>query len=299
MPEDSPRDKVVCRYSGRDFTTDEMALLSALIEGPPRPNRAQLSRSFCERIGWRKPDGSLKDMSARVALLAMQRDGLIALPPPRSRGNRPQPVPITALSEPPLFPPPRTLADAQPLELVRVRGADRHANTLWRELIARYHYLGHTPMVGANIRYAACDRNQTPLAMLGFGAAAWKIAPRDRLIGWSAETREKNLGLIVNNSRLLVLPWVQIPNLISHILALVRRQIAADWQEIYSFSPVLLETFVEKTRFTGTSYKAAGWTNIGTTQGRGRQDTKLQANLPQKDIWIRPLRKDWKRILNR
>ena len=213
---------IECRYYGRDFTADEMALLRALIAADPQPTRAALSREFCRRIGWFKPDGGLKDMMAKVTMLAMHRDGVITLPPPRGRQGRPKPIVFGPDTEPPLFPPPTTLDEVRPLEMrIVVRGT--REGSLWNEFVARYHYLGYKPLVGAQMRYAVHDRNGWPVAMLGFSTAAWKLAPRDNFIGWTPLLREKNLPLVVDNPRFLILPWIEIPNLGSHILAIVRR----------------------------------------------------------------------------
>ena len=149
------------------------------------------------------------------------------------------------------------------------------------------------------MRYAVHDRHGAPLAMLGFSTAARKLAPRDRFIGWTPRLREKNLPLVVDNPRFLILPWIAILNLGSHILSLVRRQLPDDWTERYNTTPVLIETFVMTTRFTGALYKASGWTLVGTTKGRGRYDRHTRRDQPKKDIWLRPLRKDWRRTLNR
>ena len=289
---------VECRYYGRDFTADEMALLRALIAAEPQPNRAALSREFCQRIGWLKPDGGLKDMMARVTMLAMHRDGVIALPPPRGRRNPPRPIVFGPDTEPPLFPAPTTLDEVRPLEMRPVVRETREGR-LWNEFVARYHYLGYKTLVGAQMRYAVHDRNGWPLAMLGFSTAAWKLAPRDSFIGWSPEMREKNLPLVVDNPRFLILPWIEIPNLGSHILAIVRRRLPGDWTERYNVTPVLIETFVETPRYTGAVYRASGWLRVGTTQGRGRYDRDKRYDKPRKDVWLRPLRRDWRRTLNR
>ena len=289
---------IECRYYGRDFTADEMALLRALIAADPQPTRAALSREFCRRIGWFKPDGGLKDMMAKVTMLAMHRDGVITLPPPRGRQGRPKPIVFGPDTEPPLFPPPTTLDEVRPLEMrIVVRGT--REGSLWNEFVARYHYLGYKPLVGAQMRYAVRDRNGWPVAMLGFSTAAWKLAPRDNFIGWTPQLHEKNLPLVVDNPRFLILPWIEIPNLGSHILAIVRRRLPEDWTERYNTTPVLIETFVETPRYTGAVYRASGWIPVGTTQGRGRYDRHTKRAQPKKDIWLRPLRKDWKRTLNR
>ena len=223
---------VECRYFGRDFTAEEMALLRALIAVDPQPTRAALSREFCRRIGWFKPDGGLKDMMARVTMLAMHRDGLIVLPPPKGRQYRPKPIVFGHDTEPPLFPAPTTLDDVRPLDL-RTVVRDTREGKLWNEFIARYHYLGYKTLVGAQMRYAVHDRNGWALAMLGFSTAAWKLAPRDHFIGWTPRVRENNLPLVVDNPRFLILPWITIPNLGSHILAIVRRRLPQDWTERY------------------------------------------------------------------
>ena len=290
--------EVECRYYGRGFTTGEMALLRALIAASPPPNRYALSKEFCRRIGWVKPDGGLKDMMARVTMLAMHRDGLITLLPPRWGRGRAGPITFSQDTEPPLAPVPTTLDEVRPLTLRPVVGRTRKGKR-WNEFVARYHYLGYKTLVGAQMRYAVYHRDGWPLAMLGFSTAAWKLAPRDTFIGWTPQLREKNLPLVVDNPRFLILPWIEIPNLGSHILAIVRRRLPEDWAERYNTTPVLIETFVETPRFTGTVYKASGWIHVETTQGRGRYDRHKQYDKPKKDIWLRPLRKDWRRALNR
>ncbi|MCY4592110.1 MAG: DUF4338 domain-containing protein [Alphaproteobacteria bacterium] len=163
----------------------------------------------------------------------------------------------------------------------------------------RYHYLGYTTLVGAQMRYAVHDRNGCPVAMLGLSTAAWILAPRDTLIGWTSEVRQKNLRLVVDNPRFLILPWIKIPYLGSHILAIMCRRLPADWTRRYNITPVLIETFVQTPRFTGAVYRASGWIHVGTTKRRGHCDTRKKRDKPKKDIWVRPLRRDWKRILNR
>ena len=170
---------------------------------------------------------------------------------------------------------------------------------LWNEFVARYHYLGYKTLVGAQMRYAVHDRDGRPLAMLGFSTAAWKLAPRDAFIGWTPKLREKNLPLVVDNPRFLILPWIKIPNLGSHLLAIIRRRLPEDWTERYGTTPVLIETFVETPRYTGAVYRASGWIPVGTTQGRGRYDRYNRYDKPKKDVWLRPLRRNWRQVLNR
>ena len=227
--------EIECRYYGRDFTAEKMALLRALIVGPPPLNRHMLSKECYRRIGWFKPDGGLKDMMAGVTMLAIHRNGVIALPPPRGRQGRPRPVVFGPDTEPPLFPAPTTLDEVRPLDLRPVVRGTRESK-LWNEFGARYHYFGYKTLVGAQMRYAVHDRNGWPLAMLGFSTAAWKLAPRDSFIGWTPQLREKNLPFVVDNPRFLILPWINIPNLGSHILALIRQRLPDDWTERYNTS---------------------------------------------------------------
>ena len=288
--------EVECRYHGRDFTVAEMKLIRELVA--TEPSRAAIARAFCRRTGWLKPDGGLKAMMAKVVMLKMHRDGIIKLPPPKWRPGPPKPVVFGPDTEPPLFPVPATLDEARPLEFRIVKSGTREGR-LWNEFVARYHYLGYTRLVGAQMRYAIHDRNGWPLAMLGFSTAAWRLAPRDRFIGWTPEMRERNLPLVVDNPRFLILPWVSIPNLGSHILSLVRRRLPEDWTVRYATTPVLCETFVEVPRHNGGVYRASGWIRVGTTLGHGRYDRYNKADKPMKDIWLCPLRRNWKRTLNR
>jgi hypothetical protein len=280
------------RYCGRDFTGAEIDLIRELLT-TPKMNRARLSREVCERLGWRRENGALKDMSCRVALLRMQSDGLITLPPPRN------PKPVTyrsyphieqAVLEPAAIP----SIDLATLTVDPVLG--RADSLLWNAYIQRHHYLGHQLMPGAQLRYFVRAAGHI-VAALGFGASAWKVKPRDQIIGWTKDQRQRNLHLIVNNARFLILPWIRCKNLASRILALVSRRLPDDWQSRYAYRPVLLETFVEKPRFTGTCYKAANWQHLGDTQGRGKLDVLHRNAQPIKSIWIYPLSRDFQRHL--
>ncbi|MDA2936726.1 DUF4338 domain-containing protein [Acidobacteria bacterium AH-259-A15] len=188
----------------------------------------------------------------------------------------------------------RPLHELPPLRLQLINTAQDSA--LWNEYIDRYHYLGYKPLSGAQLRYFVCCQ-QRILALLGFGAAAWKTAPRDRFIGWTPSQREKNLLLVVNNARFLILPWVQSPNLASKLLSMVARQLPQDWDRHYAYRPVLLETFVEDQRFRGACYRAANWIYVGQTQGRGKLDRDRTARLPTKSLWLYPLTKHFRSAL--
>ncbi|MCP4967096.1 MAG: DUF4338 domain-containing protein [bacterium] len=282
------------RYCGRDFHADEIELIRHLIAEDPARTRAELSRLTCRMLAWYKADGGLKEMSARVAMLRMQADGLIGLPPPRRKPPDPR-VRIGPRSDPgpPLDQPARAL---MPLAVRRVR--QKSDSRLWNEYIQRYHYLGHKPLPGAQLRYIVYSAEQ-PIALLGFGAAAWQSAPRDRYIGWTHEQRQRNLPLIVNNARFLILPWIQSKNLASMILAKVARTLPDQWLEVYGYRPVLLETFVEKPRFQGTCYKAANWIYLGQTQGRGKLGPAGKQSVPIKDLWVYPLDRRFRDPLTR
>lgn len=271
-------------YCGRTFTNEEMNAIRTLC-ATPQISRYRLSREVCERLAWRAPNGRLKEMSCRVAMLRMQADGLITLPAPKKA------KPPTYRSHPELeravSPPTRLISvDLRHLRIEPV--LSKPDSLLWNAAIQRHHYLGHQPLPGAQLRYFVHAGSHL-VAALGFGASAWKVKPRDDFIGWSSEARRVNLHLIVNNARFLILPWIKCPNLASRVLALTTRRLANDWYARYAYRPVLLETFVEKPRFTGTCYKAANWQYLDDTQGRGKLDTFHRRSEPVKSIWVYPL----------
>jgi hypothetical protein len=279
------------RYCGRDFTEVEIELMRSLLADQPQLTRADLSRVVCERIGWLRPDGRLKDMSCRVAMLRMQKDDLFTLPPARRAPTRYRISPsIEHATDAPLAMP------SVDLEKITVEVVAKRDSRLWNAYVQRYHYLGHQLIPGAQLRYFVRTADQV-VALLSFGASAWKTKPRDKLIGWTQEQRERNLHLVVNNSRFLILPWVRCKNLASRVLSLVSRRLPQDWNATYAYSPVLLETFVEKPRFTGTCYKAANWQYLGDTQGRGKLDRFMLYDKPVKSIWVYPLVVDYRRRL--
>lgn len=275
------------RYCGRDFTEEELAWIRRTIEDQPELSRKDLSILFCRTAKWLKPDGGTKDMSCRVAMLRMEKDGHLTLPPPKTKHTKP-------------YKKIRTLWAMEQSEITKNAGeldvvleiVTNRSGALWNEFIDRYHYLGYKTLPGAQLRYFVKAEGRI-LALLGFGAAAWKTAPRDNHIGWDKATRKKNLHLIVNNARFLILPWVRSKNLGSKILSLASRRIADDWQERYNYRPVLLETFVEKHRFRGTCYKAANWLEVGETCGKGKLGNR-EGEVPTKTVWLYPLCKDFR-----
>lgn len=282
------------RYCGRTFSAGEIEMIRGLITSRPQLSRNALSAILCDQLGWLRPDGRRKDMSCRVAMLRMHRDGWIILPPPRLRtGGRKPPPRLTAASAPRE---PLTLS-RQAFQEIGLRPIqDRKDSLLWNELVERYHYLGHEPLPGAQLRYLAwCGPDL--LGALGFGAAAWKVAPRDSFIGWTPQERQRNLHLVVNNARFLILPWVEVPNLASRLLSLATKRLPHDWKVRYGYKPLLLETFVERDRFRGTCYRAANWIHVGRTQGRGKLDRKKERLLPVKDIFLYPLHQSFRQLL--
>ena len=283
------------RYSGRDFSPDDLQAIARMIELNPTVKRTPLSRLVCEQLDWRRPDGRLREMSCRVAMLRMQADGLITLPAsqiPKQR-RRARFIATPATDEQPVLAAAVHELPALKLSIVNGRGA---ASRLWNEYVARYHYLGYTPLSGSQIRYSVHAGDRL-VALLSFGACAWKLADRERFIGWSHEQRQKNLQLVVNNARFLILPWIQSKGLASKILAMAARRLPVDWQARYGYRPVMFETFVESPRHKGTCYKAANWQLVGRTVGRGKKSTDHQQVLPTKDIWLYPLRRDFGELL--
>lgn len=283
-------------YCGREFSDDDIQVIRRVMAENPTLRRTPLSRRLCELFGWTKPNGELKDMTCRVALLRMQADGLITLPQSRISGVRRRPhfAPTAATdAQPPLL---RPVHELSALTLCPVTSTA--SSRLWNEYMARYHHLGYTPLSGSQMRYNVFAGDEL-LALLSFGASAWKLAGRDRFIGWSEAQRLKNLPRVVNNARFLILPWIQSKGLASKILSLVSRQLPEDWQQRYGYQPVLLETFVESQRHRGTCYKAANWVHVGQTVGRGKKCPVHRPIIPIKDIWLYPLRKHFARVLCR
>jgi hypothetical protein len=284
------------QYGGHVFTEAEIEMIRRLAADTQQcPTRAALARAVCTAFDWRKADGGLKAMSARIALQRMEQHGLVTLPPPTHplwTGGRVVPT-ITSATDPrPLWIGSRQDLPGLQLTLVRTPAASR----LWNEYIARYHYLGYTPLAGAQLRYFIESGGQI-LGAFGVNSAAWKVAPRDTWIGWTIPQRTARLPWVVNNARFLILPWVQIRYLASSALALLARQLPGDWQTRYGYRPVLMETFVERDRFRGTSYRAANWISVGDTQGRGKTDRHHQHGKPIKTIWVYPLHKDFRAVL--
>ena len=276
-------------FCGRVFTESELECIRTIIDEDTSRSRTAISRIVCEQLKWYKPDGAVKYQSMCQVLVKMEAEGLVSLPPTQRSRTPIKPIvhtERTATGE-------EIIQSAGKLPQLHIEIAKRtDEQSLWNEYIDRYHYLGYTPLTGAQMKYFVYAGDD-PVALLGFGSAAWRVAPRDWYIGWGEEKRKENLHLILNNARFLILPWVYSKNLASMVLSMVAKRIPTDWQQRYNYCPVLLETFVEKNRFAGTCYKAANWVNVGTTQGRGRGNRLNKARLPKKDIFVFPMDKDF------
>jgi hypothetical protein len=285
-----------CILQGRTIRPDDVLAIQRLRAEEPGLSRYRLSRRLCELWDWRDPKGQLKDMAARTLLLKLEQRGWITLPAKRraspNRMRHKQVGWVEHGSEPIHGP----LGTLRPLAVQEVsqRAAERR---LFECLLHRYHYLSHTSSVGLNLQYLIRDGQGRPLACLLWGSAAWKCAVRDQFIGWSVAQRERHLQETTNNTRFLVLPWVTVPGLASHVLSRVLARLRADWQSKYARPLHLVETFVDTARFTGTCYRAANWIDVGQTTGRTRQDRYQQIQVPAKRVLVYPLSPDFRRAL--
>jgi hypothetical protein len=281
---------------GRCVTGQDIALIRCLLTENPAWGRRRLSIELCARWDWRNGAGQIKDMACRTLLLKLERAGEIRLPPRRGGRDNKQgyrhPVELTHDRSPMES----DLRALQPVRIEPLKTGDVRL-PLFKFFLHRYHYLSHRTCVGENLKYLVHDRLGRPIACLLFGAAAWKTKSRDAFIGWDAAVRERNLSLIANNTRFLILPWVRVPHLASHVLAQVRARLAADWIAKYGHPIHLLETFVERDRFKGTCYRAAGWLHVGATTGRSRNDSDFMLAVPVKEVYLQPLTADFRRRL--
>jgi Domain of unknown function (DUF4338) len=284
-------------FCGQPLTPQQLDLIRQITREFRQLALTELAHTLCELLEWKRPNGSLKSRECYLFLRALHERGWLPwLPQPRPHARRPHQTRVAANSDP-QEPCTGPLRPRLPLELVTI-GADAERK-LFEQYIHRYHYLGYRVPYGAQLRYFIRSR-QAPcpvLACLLFTSAAWKMAPRDHFIGWSDTARQQHLPQVVNHSRFLILPWVQIPNLASHILSLVTPRLKSDWRARYAVEPVLLETLVDRSRYAGTCYRAANWTSVGLTQGRGRMDSARTAQGERKEIFLYPLRRNWRRQL--
>jgi len=268
------------------------------VAGHPQWSRYRLSRELCALWDWRTARGQWKDMAARTLLLKLAQRGWITLP--ERRGPSPN---RHRLAAPPARVWERTPITGQLSELGEIRISEVSSRPAGRAevraALSQFHYLGWRTPVGENLQYVVQDGADRLLAVLVFGAAAWKCAARDQWIGWGPRQREAGLSRIANNHRFLIVPWAQVAQLGSWILGGVARRIGADWQAKYRHPVVLLETFVERERFAGTCYRAANWQPVGATTGRSRQDRSRTLQVPVKDVYTLALRPDFREVLTR
>ena len=285
---------------GRLLGAPELAQVRALLAEHPDWSRRQISQQLARLWNWRNPAGQLKDMAARTLLLKLAGRGWIQLPARRQiPNNRMARKPVAApVPGPAVRPVRRALGELQPLAVQEVSGAEQAGpRARFAELLQQHHYLGHRGAVGENLQYLVSDRQGQPLACLLFGAAAWHCRARDQHLGWDAPTRQRRLGYVANNTRFLILPWVRVPQLASHLLGCLARRLSADWQRKYGHPIYLLETFVDPSRFQGTCYQAANWLAVGRTTGRTRQNKSHAAQASPKAVWLHPLRPDYRQTL--
>ena len=281
---------------GRKLCCEDIELIRDLLAEHPQWGRTRLSEELCRLWDWRNGQGRIKDMACRTLLLKLERAGLIRLPKrrvPSSNGLRNRNVPFVDHATEPIR---CALGDLRPLTVSVVESGSEDLE-LFNCLLGHYHYLGHRNTVGENIRYLVRARTGRPLGCALFGSAAWKCADRDAFIGWDQPTREANLQRLTNNSRFLIPGWIQVPHLASHVLGLIARRISGDWQAKYGHPVYALETFVDRSRFRGTCYRAANWLLLGSTQGRTRNDRAHRIRAAVKDVYLYPLVADFRREL--
>jgi hypothetical protein len=281
---------------GRRLNGADIGLIRGLLDEHPEWCRSRLSQELCLRWEWRNAQSRLKDMAARTLLLKLERAGHIRLPArrgPSPNGRRNRVVPVVTQATDPIR---GALRDLRPLSVSVVAPGSEDLR-LFNGLLARYHYLGHRNTVGENLRYLVRDRHGRPVACALFGSAAWTCVARDAFLGWDRVTRERNLQHLTNNTRLLIPPWVEVPHLASHVLGMIARRIRADWQAKYGHPVHALETFVDRSRFKGTCYRAANWRRLGTTRGRTRNDRAHRIRTAIKDVYLYPLVANFRREL--
>jgi hypothetical protein len=283
-------------YRGRIVTETDVVFIRQLIAEHPAASRLSLSKKLCEAWNWKQPNGALRDMVCRGLMLQLHRAGLIELPPVRyvppnplasRKAERSKPTPWLVDTTPLCL----RLAEILPIEFRQVRRT--WEEPLFNSLIERFHYLGYTQPVGEHLKYLVYALGR-PIAGLAWSSAPRHLGPRDRFIGWSAEGRRKNIRFLAYNTRFLILPFVKVEHLASHILGRMARLLPEDWRRIYGHPVYYLETFVDPERFRGTAYRAANWIVLGTTTGRGKDDQTGKPNRSLKEVLGYPLTKDFR-----
>lgn len=289
--------EVQLKYRGREVKARDVAFIQALIAEEPGASRRALSKKLCEAWNWVQPNGALRDMLCRGLMLELDRCGLIELLPVRCRPPNnvlKRRVPgAVAVDATPLRAP---LAELQPLEFRQVRRTEHEK--LFDALLQAHHYLGYTRPVGEHLKYLVYAKDR-PVACLAWSSAPRHLAPRDRFIGWSAPARRQNIRFIAYNSRFLVLPWIEVSNLASHLLSRLAKVLSRDWEDVYAHPVYYLESFVDPQRFQGTCYRAANWLFLGRTTGRGKADHTKKPNRSRKEVLGYPLTKHFRHRLGR
>jgi hypothetical protein len=279
-------------FSGRDFGVGELDLVRETVRDFSNLSLTELSKTICELLEWKRPTGKLKYEECRAFLEHLRDQGVLILPGLRdTRAPGPRRVVSTAQSDA-QAPVTGSAGDFDPLILHLVQASNPTLNSLFKQYVDRYHYLRYRIPFGAHLRYFV-ESSQLPgryLACLQFSSPAWMMAPRDAWIGWSVEQRKRNLQFVVSNSRFLIFPWVEVKGLASKILSLATRRLPQDWHALYGYRPLLLETLVDRSRYKGTTYRAANWIHLGGTKGRGRMDRDHTVqDQAIKDIFVYPL----------
>jgi len=283
---------MVVNFCGQVLGAHERTLIGEVVATCRGVSRSELAHTVCELLEWRRANGRLKSRECFALLEQLEAAGELELPARRAtkpKGARTT-LPHSVRGEAPGERLRAPLAALMPLTLTRVETPEQHR--LWRELVGRYHYQGHAVAFGAQLRYLLGVSRPQPrlIGCLQFSSPAWRLAARERWIGWHDAQRARALQRIVNNSRFLLLPWVEVHNLASAVLARAARRVVADWQARYATRPLLLETLVDTARFTGTCYRAANWLEVGTTRGRGRMDRGHQRHgAAPKTVFVYPL----------
>jgi len=287
--------EVKLRYRGRSVTGAEVDFIRALIAAHPGASRRELSKLLCEAWDWRQPNGALRDMVCRGLMLELHRSGHIELPevrrrPPNNITRRAPPASID-VDQSPID---GTLGELGALEIRQVRRTAEEK--LFDGLIEAHHYLAYTRPVGEHLKHLVFA-GERPIACFAWSSAPRHLGPRDRFIGWSARARRENIRFLAYNTRFLILPWVNVRHLASHLLGQMSRRLSRDWEELYGHPVYYLETFVDPGRFRGTCYRAANWTPLGLTTGRGKDDQAKKPNRPLKEVMGYPLSRRFRKLL--
>ena len=287
--------EVKLKYRGREVTDADVIFIKKLIADNPKASRWRLSKLLCEAWDWRQANGALRDMVCRSLMLQLHRADLIELPPVRFKTKNNAVIrrkrQRVLVDSTPLH---TSLKKIRPLEIQQVRRTPEEA--YYDGLIEEHHYLGYTRPVGEHLKYLVLVSGR-PIACMAWGSPPRHLGPRDRFIGWSAEARRRNVQYLAYNTRFLILPWVEVPHLASHILGRMARRLSADWEQVYDHPVYYLETFVDPARFAGTCYLAANWISLGLTTGIGHNAKVMKATQPKKEILGYPLRRDFRELL--